>query len=77
MYLPSKDIEATKNLLKKFHARKDAGHVHRILGIRVTYTKDESIRLDQDVYAESILAEVGMSDYKAKDVPICPSIFER
>ena len=70
----SKDIETTKELLKKFHPMKDAGRVSKILGIRVTWMKDGSIRLDQEVYAESILEEFGMSDCRAKDIPIHPSL---
>ena len=57
-----------------FHDMKDSGRVRKILGIRVTWLSDGSIRLDQEVYARSILEEFGMQDCKSKELPMSPSI---
>jgi transposase InsO family protein len=69
----TRDIKATKVLLKEFHPMKDSGRVSKILGIRVTWLPDGSIRLDQEVYARSILEEFGMQDCRPKELPMSPS----
>ena len=69
-----KDMDSTKEKLKGFHPMKDSGLVNKILGIRVTWMKDGSIRLDQEFYARSILEEFGMLDSKPQQVPLSPSI---
>ena len=68
-----KDIDSTKDMLKKFHPMKDSGRVRKILGIRVTWLPDGSIRLDQEAYAHSILEEFGMLNCKPQELPISPS----
>jgi hypothetical protein len=68
-----KDIESTKEKLKRFHPMKDLGLATKILGIRITWGKD-FIRLDQEFYARTILEEFGMMDAKDEYVPLSPSI---
>ena len=68
-----KDIESTKDQLKSFHPMKDSGLAQKILGVHITWTKD-SIRLDQEVYAKSILEEFGMTESKPQETPLSPSI---
>src|SRR5580658_10126600 len=65
---------AQRRNLKGFHPMKDSGLVNKVLGIRVTWMKDGSIRLDQEFYARSILEEFGMLDSKPQQVPLSPSI---
>jgi reverse transcriptase-like protein len=69
-----KNMDSTKPKLKGFHPMKDSGLVNKIPGIRVTWMKDGSIRLDQEFYARSILGEFGMLDSKPQEVPLSPSI---
>jgi hypothetical protein len=68
----TKDIESTKDQLKGFHPMKDLGLAQQILGIRITWAKD-SIQLDQEFYARSILEEFGMTDSAPQDTPLNPS----
>lgn len=68
-----KDIESTKDQLKSFHPMKDSGPAQKILGIRITQTKD-SIQLDQETYAQSILEEFDMLNSNPQDIPLSPSI---
>ena len=55
-----KGINAAKDLLMNFHDMKDSGKVRKILGIWVTWLRDGSIQLDQEVYARLILEEFSM-----------------
>jgi Reverse transcriptase (RNA-dependent DNA polymerase) len=68
-----KDIDSTKDMLKKCHLMKDSGRVSKILGIRVTWLPDGSIRLDQEAYGHSIFEEFGMLNCKPQELPISPS----
>ena len=70
------DIDSTKDMLKKFHPMKDSGRVSKILGIRVTWLPDGSIRLDQEAYGHSILEEFGMLNRKPQELPISPSTYK-
>ena len=70
----AKDIDAVKQKLKKFHPMTDSGLVKKLLGIRFTWGKDRSIRLDQESYARQILEEFGMADCKPAITPIGPSV---
>jgi transposase InsO family protein len=69
----NKDIESIKEKLKRFHPMKDLGLAKKILGIRITWTKD-SIRLDQEFYARSILEEFEMMNARDQDLPLNPSV---
>jgi transposase InsO family protein len=69
-----KDMTITKGKLKSFHEMKDSGLVKKILGIRITWKKDGSIRLDQEQYALTILEEFGMQDSKLQKTPLNPSV---
>jgi hypothetical protein len=69
----TKDIESTKDQLKRFHPMKDLGLATKILGIRITWKKN-SIQLDQQFYAQSILEEFGMMNAKPQAIPLSPSI---
>ena len=68
----NKDIGSTKDQLKSFHPMKDLGLAQKVLGIRITQTKN-SIRLDQELYARSILEEFGMAESASKNTPLNPS----
>ena len=68
----TKDIESTKDQLKSFHPMKDLGLAQKVLGIRITQTKS-SIRLDQELYARSILEEFRMTELAPRGTPLDPS----
>src|SRR5699024_905850 len=54
---------------------KDFGLAKKILGIRITWSKDRKIvQLDQEDYTHQILDEFNMLDCKTQSVPISPSI---
>jgi transposase InsO family protein len=67
-------IEAVKQKLKEFHPMTDSGRVQKLLGIRFTWGRDRSIRLDQESYTRQILEEFGMADCKAVSSPLSPSV---
>jgi hypothetical protein len=69
-----KDIDSTRDMLEKFHPMNDSSRVRKILGIRVTWLPDGSIRLDQEGYARSILEEFSMLTCRPQELPIGPSI---
>jgi hypothetical protein len=69
----TRDIESTKDKLKGFNPMKDLGPANKILGIRITQTRD-SIRLDQEFYARSILEEFGMTESTPQRTPLNPSL---
>ena len=68
-----KEIDVVKKKLKEFHPMTDSGQVDKLLGIRFTWGKDRSIRLDQQSYASHILEEFGMANCKPSRTPISPS----
>jgi hypothetical protein len=68
-----KSINAVKTKLKAFYLMKDSGMVRKILRIQVTWYKDR-ISLDQEIYAEQILAEFRIEDSKPQKLPLSPSI---
>lgn len=68
------EIEAVKRKLREFHPMTDSGRVQKLLGIRFTWGRDRSIRLDQESYARQILEEFGMADCKAVSSPLGPSV---
>ncbi|ODM15243.1 hypothetical protein SI65_09184 [Aspergillus cristatus] len=70
----AKDIDVVKQKLKEFHPMTDSGLVRKLLGIRFTWGRDRSIRLDQESYARQILEEFGMADCKPASTPIGPSV---
>lgn len=69
-----KEIDVVKKKLKEFHPMTDSGQVDKLLGIRFTWGKDGSIRLDQESYASQILEEFGMAECKPSWTPISPSV---
>ncbi|BCR88813.1 uncharacterized protein ACHE_50011A [Aspergillus chevalieri] len=69
-----RDINTVKQKLKEFHPMTDSGLVRKLLGIRFTWGRDRSIRLDQEPYAQQILEEFGMADCKPASTPIGPSV---
>jgi hypothetical protein len=69
----NKEIDLIKGKLKAFHPMKDSGLVSKILGIRITWSKNR-IRLDQQFYATRILEEFNMQDSKPQKLPLSPSI---
>jgi hypothetical protein len=52
---------------------KDLGLAQKVLGIRITQ-RENSIRLDQEFYARSILEEFDMTESAPQDTPLNPSI---
>ena len=69
-----KEISEVKKKLKEFHPMTDSGIVNKLLGIRFTWGRDRSIRLDQESYASQILEEFGMAECKPSRTPISPSV---
>lgn len=53
---------------------KDLGQAKQILGVRIQYSKDGSILLDQEVYIDQILRKFNMSECKSVSTPIDMSI---
>jgi hypothetical protein len=70
----SKDIKNIKNHLCSFHEMKDGGRVNKILGIRITWKPDGSIRLDQEAYTQVIIKESKMEDCKLQQLPMSLSL---
>jgi hypothetical protein len=69
----TKDIDWTKRKLKRFHPMKDSGLAKKILGNRITWLPNGSVRLDQEFYATQMLNEFGMNHSKDRILPLGPS----
>lgn len=65
------DIAIIKAKLQSFHPMKDAELVNKILGIRVSWNRN-NVTLDQEVYTRQILEEFGMSESKAVGTAASP-----
>ncbi|KAE8229103.1 hypothetical protein CF326_g5936 [Tilletia indica] len=70
---PGGGIEEVKKELLALFKGTDLGPAHHCLGIRIVRDEERgTITLDQERYAEEVLARFGMSDSRPVKTPMCP-----